>query len=406
MAVALVLPLLSGSLLPAASAASAAADGVCAGRADAVTGYVGSASAPLPAAEVVVHADPDLADLRVGESARLPRLGSATTDAAGCFTIPARPDWAAAAASAGGVLDLRVTVHRPGGLELRVVPVVVARTAAGDLRLRPGDGASGPGVRARFTGEETASPAAGAIATTSGGAAAASIASAPAPPVVADALLARAPGQLRWVKKADYGKRPVLVGQWWSKNPGTVERWIYSKGATSALEAAFTLAGEHGVYAHSETNSTAITSTVKFPRARGKAGKLYRTYFGYGRFVLQQYDYVSGKWVYIGTWVRRTSWERGTQVTSNVPVPPSSGKHCAPYLRDSEDTTQTSAAVTWSDGVQLSGRMKAVLGGVTLSSRTGFTDVATNHVRFATRRGRLCGVYGPLSAPGALLARK
>jgi hypothetical protein len=48
--------------------------------------------------------------------------------------------------------------------------------------------------------------------------------------------------------------------------------------------------------------------------------------------------------------------------------------------------------------------MKGLLLDISLSSRTGFSTTAKNHVTF-TKKGRLCGRYGPLSHPGALITR-
>lgn len=393
---------------------SASAAGTACGRAaSAFSGFVGSDTDPLAGASVDLYTDPDLSKLKVGQSANLIKLGSATTDSDGCFQVPATAAWTSSAKF--GTLDVRAFIHRPDQLEMRVVPVAVAKSSAGATtistprELSAAMAAASEPVFETFTGTEMVAPA-GAVASVGSSASgykpvAARAASTPASAFLKDPPTARGGGGTRWTKIDDFGKRPVLVGQWWSKTPNVEQTWRYSQGATSSLEAAFTLAGDGGEYKHSETNTTSTTSSVGFPKVTGKAGKYFRTYFAYGRYKLEEFDYVTGRWYYIGKWVRRTTWERGQQITSGVSVPATKPENCSRYAKGGDDTTETSTAVTWTDGVSLSGTMKGILGSISLSSRTGFEKAATNYVLF-TARGRLCGVYGPLSKPGALVARK
>lgn len=396
-------------LPPTASAAGAS----CARTASAFSGFVGSGNTPVDGAPVDLYTDPDLSKLKVGQSADLVKLGSATTDAEGCFQIPTTSTWASAAKY--GNLDVRVFVHRPGELELRVVPVAVAKNSAAAPSLTAPAETSAAKTAApkpifeTFTGTETTRPA-GPVATVGAPGTAPRPVTARAAATPASGFLKGAPaesggGGTRWTKINDFGKRPVLVGQWWSTTPNVEQTWVYSKGATSALEAVYTLSGDGGEYKHSETTSSTSDGAVGFPQVNGKAGKYFRTYYAYGRYKLEEFDYATGRWYYVGSWVRRTSWERGQQITSNVPVPETKPKNCSRYYKGGKDTTSESTAVTWTNGVSLSGTMKGILGSVSLSSRTGFTESATNYVRF-TQRGRLCGVHGPLSKPGMLVARK
>ncbi len=183
------------------------------------------------------------------------------------------------------------------------------------------------------------------------------------------------------------------------------QRWVYGKGASSAFGSAWSLSGAAGSFSRSKSYTSTIDGSVTFPVVRGKAGYLFRSNFKMGKYDLQEYDYVTARWYYVGTSVRKTSWERGIGWTPLSTVPASVPRFCQPYLSGSGDQTTVSKAVTWTDGISLSQAMQGILIGVTLSSRTGFTTTATNHVHF-NRRGRLCGRYGPLSHPGALIARK
>jgi hypothetical protein len=196
-----------------------------------------------------------------------------------------------------------------------------------------------------------------------------------------------------------------VVGQWWSTTPNVKQRWVYGKGASSELGAAWSLSGAPGSFSGSKTYSSSVDASVTFPLTTGRAGKLYRSFFKMGKYDLQEYDYITSTWYYIGTMVPKTSWERGTALTSGLAVPTSDPGNCQKYLARSDDDSAVSAAMTWTDGISLSPAMKGLLLNVTLSSRTGFTTTAKNHVHFL-KRGRLCGRYGPLSHPGALIARK
>ena len=125
----------------------------------------------------------------------------------------------------------------------------------------------------------------------------------------------------------------------------------------------------------------------------------------YGKFAYQVYDYLSGRWYTAGHIVRRIRWESGMGSMGAPETPKSPAIWCQPFLKGGSTNTHTSHAVTWSNGVDLSGAMKGVLGSVSLSSSSGFTREAHNHVAF-TGRARLCGWKGALNgSPGALIAR-
>jgi hypothetical protein len=366
---------------------------------------------------VTAYAEPDLSRLRSGRSAPLIRLGVATADASGCYAIDGHglSTWRAAQDASGGV-EVRLVVHQAGRILTRSVPITLTATAAGP-RIRPtesGTGTTGtggeaggavfghlrvdfgPGARARVV-----APRAAVVGpTVSSGSAAEQHDVIPTSPTVTFAG-----GGLRWVLRQDFGKRSTVVGQWWSGTKNTVQRWKYARGTRTRLGAAWSVGGGAGSFTGSRTWSQGVDAKVAFPKIKGKAGILLRSFFKYGLYDLQQYDYVTGRWHYIATWIRQTRWVRGTDLTTGLPVPRSPRKWCSPYHAGSSDQTSLSTAVEWTNGVQLSPAMKGLLVGLDLSSRTGFTTTARNKVTF-TGPARLCGRYGPLSKPGALIGRR
>jgi hypothetical protein len=213
------------------------------------SGFVGDASGRATAnVSVDLYAEPTEAALRrltVGGAARLARLGASTTDAAGCFGIPmaSASAWLARADRLGRV-DLRLVIHRPGQIEMRVVPVVLTTsTTSGALRVSAGAEATGSvpalsevdaaapveggltesfdGTTGESAGEAPRASVANVMAAgtafraaatdTTGTSTAASSDLAPAPL----AMSALSSGGLRWVLRKDFG-----TGRRWSASGG------------------------------------------------------------------------------------------------------------------------------------------------------------------------------------------
>jgi hypothetical protein len=201
-----------------------------------------------------------------------------------------------------------------------------------------------------------------------------------------------------------YRKRPVLVGQWFSTLKGVEQTWKYSEGASSSLGSATSMTGRVGSYEKSQTYARSTNATVTFPKARGKVGKYYRSYFSYAKYAHVYCDEVAcGTFKYS---IRPYKWERGTQVISGIPQFKVDRDNCSRYAPDSWDTSGGSTAITWTNGVSVGGDLAGDLGlNVSLSARTGFTSHAENVIHF-NRRGLLCGKYGPLSGSPRVLAAR
>jgi hypothetical protein len=390
-----------------------------------ISGFVTAPSgAPVAVAGVDLFIEPDVASVADDEPAELTLIGHTLTDGAGCYAL-AYPNASTllAAADSVGHLDLTILVHRPGKLEFRTLPVMLTTAeVGGDVHLDVVAATSA----AAFDDSgnvDRSSAVLGDFDQSFGGIETSAVDSADQAPtgdpeavasqrdvvstVVADPTTnsLSSTGGVRWVKRQGYGSRSVVVGQFWSTMDGVKQTWTYGRGATSELGAAWSVTGAAGSFSHSDTWTEASTASVTFPPSHGKVGNYYRTNFRFGLFDEQVYDYILGRWIYVGSAIRETSWERGVSVTTGVPVPSTAKRHCEMYNRGAKDHTSTSVARTWSDGVSLSGQMAAILGDVTLSSRTGYDVHARNDVTFI-RSGWLCGVDGPLSRPGAMVARR
>jgi hypothetical protein len=379
---------------------------------------------PIAVAGVDLFIEPDVTTLAIGEAADLTLVRHTITDNAGCYTL-ALPDPSVllGAADSVGRVDLTVLVHRPDRLEFRTIPfTLTTTTVGGDIRLLVAR-TDTTEISNDLNSVDTSLPALGDFSesfsgvATSGASENVALTDDPdgttARPDVVSTVVAdptsnalASTGGARWVKVQGLGKRSVVVGQFWSSMAGVRQTWEFGRGASSELGAAWSTSGAAGNFEQGRTWTATTDATVTFPEAIGRVGNYYRTTFTFGLFDFQTYDYQTGRWYYAGTSMRRTGWSRGTAVTSGLAVPRTVQSNCSHYVAGSTDTTVSSRARTWSDGVSLSAEMFHLLTSVKLSSRTGFTQHARNSVTF-TNGGWLCGVDGALwNKPGALVARQ
>ncbi|MGD9959186.1 hypothetical protein [Nocardioides sp.] len=385
-----------------------------------VSGQVGGVAA---AARVDLYAEPkpEPSSMKVGDASYLTHLGSSQVTTGGCYAI----GWPSAAtlrraADDYGVLNLRLVVQRGQRLQMRVFPGFLSRTQRGfvmrsesgtalglglDRPIAVGPASVSGGLTESFTSTES-EPARLAGAT--------SLRGRPAPVTVSRsdlanlprALAEQAPSGVRYLLERRFRDRPAAVGQYWSNTKRARERYVYSGGATSSLGAGWSVSGANGSYSASQTWTTSTDNSMGFPVARGKAHRIYRTYFSYGKFAYQVYDYLSGRWYTAGHMVRRIRWEGGQGSLAGPSTPTSSAGFCKPFKKGGYWNSGTTHAVTWSNGVDLTAGMKGVLGSLSLSSSSGFSRLAHNHVTFVGK-ARLCGWHGRLTGrPGALIARR
>jgi hypothetical protein len=186
-----------------------------------------------------------------------------------------------------------------------------------------------------------------------------------------------------------------------------VDRPALGIHAWSDLQPAIrSLTGGPGSYSRSQTYSKSTEATIGFPTGKNRTGVYYRSYFRYAKWAYYYCDPSVGCQLFAFR-VKPYSWERGVNYVSRIPAPRVKKSHCSHYAAGGSDTSRGSKAITWTDGVLITGGFRKVVGAsLDLSSQTGFTSSAENRVLFK-RRGWLCGIFGPLSSkPGALLARR
>lgn len=368
-------------------------------------------------ARVRVYTDAVDSATRKGDVVLPSLLGEGETDASGCFTVaPADAATWIQHADVSGTLVIRLVVSAPDRLLTTTRPVALASSGR-SLSVRESSSSRAPllATRKAVTGR---APVVGSLRVDfdpaeSGPMPAASLASGSSAQLgrqdyaSVPTTAATCNGGYRWKLRKRFGNRNTVVGQWWSSTKATKQVWKFGKGTSSYLGAAWSVGGAPGSFNGTRAWSKSVDSVVTFPAQKRKVGVYFRSFFKYGKYDYQQYDYCAGEWVYIATWVRTTKWVKGTDLTKGVSVPAQKKPkvRCSPYRKGSTDETAVSTAMTWSDGVTLSAAMKGLLGDLTLSSRTGFTSSTRNFVHFKFGRGRLCGRYGDLSKPGALIAR-
>jgi hypothetical protein len=72
-----------------------------------------------------------------------------------------------------------------------------------------------------------------------------------------------------------YGKRPVLVGEWWSSMKRVQQSWKCTEGASSELGSAEKFYSGGGSYEKGTTYGKSSESDVTFPTTRGKVGMYF-----------------------------------------------------------------------------------------------------------------------------------
>jgi hypothetical protein len=417
----------------------------CAAPQGAVSGLITDAGGkPQANVPVVVSAESENA-VEVGETVHLPQLGWARSSAQGCYSVPLDGPAMLAAADEFGIINLRVTAQFSDRLEVAVLPRDLA-TQEGEIKIaKINEQGSSPevlldrtpdaslqiagGLRQSFGPQADLSRASRATTTSAEDVAAwpeepllersLDSDSADAAATAEDATLGAPPSRAAAPEGVDmtvplrsdaklikrYGKRPAIVGQWFSRMWGVTQRWSYAKGSTTELGVVTSLSSKAGSWKKTTAQAKSINASVSFKREWKPDGYYFGSYFAHGLFVYYYCDGVAcGPIEYR---IKPYAWERGADVHTGVPRPNPPSKYCTPYAAGSSDSSEGSKAITWINGVSVGAELKDVIGAsAELSSQTGFTSTAQNLVEF-TKAGKLCGVSGPLSSnPRYLVAKQ
>lgn len=193
---------------------------------------------------------------------------------------------------------------------------------------------------------------------------------------------------------ANYGTRAVAIGQTYTAGAGRTGSLTYTSGSSSTLGVGLSMTGVYGSYSASGSISLSSTTTVSF--AGGTGGRLYKTYYVYGKYAQWCYP-IGGSYdpsdIYAYK-VRASSFAGGSAV-SVTSAPPAN--YCVALANGSTLTKSSTTAGTFSSGAKLIADI-----GIDLSVRTGYTS--STKVAFTNSSGsskNLCGVSGyPGGTPG------
>jgi hypothetical protein len=200
---------------------------------------------------------------------------------------------------------------------------------------------------------------------------------------------------------SNLGAKAVAIGATFTGGAGRTGDLTYASGSSSSLGVGLSVSGAFGSYSSSGTVSRSSTGSVSFAPATG--GRQYQTYFSYGKY--GQYCYpVGGSYdptdIYAYK-VRAIAFASGSNtISQSAPSTPSG--NCVPLASGTNFTKSTTAASTFSSGVDISSAI-----GVDLSSRTGYnSNTKTTFTNTSGTSKQLCGVNGfPGESPGLIVLK-
>ncbi len=305
--------------------------------------------------EVDVYAEPDasfLSNLKVGDSYSSTFVGSATTDASGRYAVDGQVPSASS--------NLRLVAHDGSGHSTSWYQPIDSNSQP-ELKL---DGSA-------IGSTESKSTAVAKSTTTS-------------------TLLASYPV---W----------GIVGQLYSTTTGATGDFQYASGATSELGVGVSLSGAAGSFSSAGTTALSSSTLIDFPtQSAGSTWKSYmKTQWKYGKFkdVTTTCSKVCASTTQYSA--RPYSFLGGSQVATAGSVPTTSPSNCTSYAGGSQATIQSGSAITWTNGVSMTGSPAGKVDiGIDLSSKTGYSTSASLRYVFSSTR-HLCGVGGPPTGAGS-----
>ena len=194
---------------------------------------------------------------------------------------------------------------------------------------------------------------------------------------------------------ADKGLQWALVGQTYSTTPGVTHHFTYTNGADSSLGIGASLSGLFGTWSEAGTSTNSSTVTLGYPTQSGAVGRYYDSNWYYKEYRIDCYlrGYFSNR--YYET--RPVTFGGGSRIRS-VGAP--TATHCVWEAAGVTFTKSSTAATTWSNGIDISGTL-----GIDLSSQTGYSTSADVSFAFSARH-QLCGTADlPGGNAGQLVAR-
>lgn len=179
-----------------------------------------------------------------------------------------------------------------------------------------------------------------------------------------------------------YPNALTIVGEVYP-GPHATGDFVYKSSAESTLGVGVSATGSMGSWSVGGTSTQSSTIEIGYPVVPANGKKVEQTYFKYGKFAIT----CVGKGYSITSYESRAYQFAGGSDNYNAAGTPS-WTECTSYIAGTTPKITTHKAITFSNGVNISGAI-----GIDLSGSTGFTTEAKLAFAFATN-GNLCGSNG------------
>jgi len=188
------------------------------------------------------------------------------------------------------------------------------------------------------------------------------------------------------LKEKELGDRWVNVASLFSRNTGTRQTYLYSKGQSTKSDAGASPTGADSGFEVSGSTSVSSTSAIDFGWHKGPDAKHLQTLFAYAKF-RKHCPTPKGPVIKTSAHVRAYDWSGGGR-TIKATTP--SAKTCVPYNKGQ----------THIQDVGKHERMTGTINilGMSLGSENSWSDRGVQRIKFKTKKGRVCGTNGK---PGA-----
>ncbi|MFB6721192.1 hypothetical protein ACFCV3_13565 [Kribbella sp. NPDC056345] len=189
----------------------------------------------------------------------------------------------------------------------------------------------------------------------------------------------------------------VLVGQTFNVATWMKARFTYIQGSSSSLGVGISTSGKAGTFSTHGSSSRSSTTTLGYGEHGGTTKRYFDTQFAFGKYFHKCYDSGSGyQWSFYT--IRNNGFIGSTRIRKLNFAP--NATHCSPLAANTFIEKDETRAVTWSNGVELTGM------GMGFSSTTGYNNSSKLYYEATKYNRQMCGLYAvPGQKPGLLVAK-
>lgn len=205
-----------------------------------------------------------------------------------------------------------------------------------------------------------------------------------------------------WVVVENLGSRAVTVGAAYLTASGVTHDFQFSSGATMTVGVGYSATSQDAGFSQAGTSTRGTSATVDYPTHTGTNNhRIFRTYYKYSTFRERCQTSATSGWYWANNWeTRPTTWAAGAPYGTSASAPSTPSAYCTGYTPGTSHVQETTAAASWSTGVDVSYYI-----GINLSSQSGWTAYVKNTFTFNATRD-LCGTNGtPGGSPKRLVVR-